>query len=112
MTTAQNKSPPQHSAGPWRVSKRRVDGMATIDSFEWTGLAHVHVRMLGEKKDCADGKANLRLIAAAPDLLDALQNFMNGIETRMVRVESDADETLANAFAKIRKALAKAKGAA
>ena len=56
------------------------------------------------------GEANARLIAAAPELLEALKNFLNGIDTHMVDISSPADELLADALRKMRAAIAKATG--
>lgn len=63
-----------HTPGPWRVS-------ASSRSYEiWAGRNEDHPRFLAEIPDVAMGspsglkdKANARLIAAAPELLEALQ---------------------------------------
>ena len=47
-----------------------------IDGQEWTDLARVVVRMEGSDHDEAEGLANARLIAAAPDLLEVLYNMV------------------------------------
>ena len=49
-----------HTPGPWRLQKMRQEGMFSIGmgTFYATGLI---------------GEANARLIAAAPDLLEALE---------------------------------------
>ena len=49
-------------------------------------------------------------IAAVNELEAALQNFVNGVSTGAVRVDSDEDERLADAWRKIHAALAKARG--
>ncbi len=54
-----------------------------------------------------DAESNARLIAAAPDLLDALQRaewFMSGFEGDDIQADTDID------IAKIRAAIAKATG--
>jgi hypothetical protein len=54
--------------------------------------------------------SNARLIAAAPDLLKHAQSLLNGIDTGLVRLDTDADETLANTMSGLRAAIAKATG--
>jgi len=51
-----------------------------------------------------------RLVAAAPDLLWFCQQVLNGLDTNMIRVDTPADETLANVLARGRVALKKATG--
>ncbi|MFZ0271041.1 MAG: hypothetical protein WAL34_04240 [Acidobacteriaceae bacterium] len=104
MTAAQNKGPP-HTPGPCTIRYGHL-----IYSTKQGEIANV--RGAVQRGQRAEDDANASLIAAAPDLLDALQNFMNGVETGLVRVESNAAETLANALTKIHRALAKAKGVA
>ena len=64
-----------HTPGPWSVDLDYVsrDGRASINSEGWIALARVVVRMEGDETTCEDGIANARLIAAAPDLLEALE---------------------------------------
>ena len=51
-----------------------------------------------------------RLIAASQELLEFTEQIFNGLETGMIRMESPADETIANVLTRGRKALDKAKG--
>ena len=51
-----------------------------------------------------------RLIAASPELLEFAEQLFNGLETGMIRMDSPADETLANILGRGRKALDKVKG--
>jgi len=62
----------KHTPGPWAVGNARKHSR-WIDAPEWDRLAKVITRMDGADKECDDGLANARLIAAAPELLDALQ---------------------------------------
>ena len=50
--------------------------------------------------------ARRRVRDAAPELLDALVNIMVGIETGALRIETDQDETWANAMARANAAIA------
>lgn len=76
----------QHTPGPWEVSAERgiLPGYVAISSFEparngcqsWIGLAHVAIRDEGEAEINPVGEANARLIAAAPQLLEALKELL------------------------------------
>jgi hypothetical protein len=61
---------PAHTPGPWKVAERE-GCYRSINGVAWYGLAKVVTRMDGTERDCKDGAANARLIAAAPDLLAA-----------------------------------------
>ena len=67
--------------GPWDIGSE-VDemGRRSISGQGWVHFADVTTRMSGESEDCADGIANANLIAAAPDLLAALQDMVEMIE--------------------------------
>lgn len=100
-----------HTPGPWVVSESEKKCLAIFPGNEHgRPRALCSIAWVQSWNDTADDAANARLIAAAPDLLDAITNLMNGVDTGLVRVETPADETLANAFAKIRAAIAKARG--
>lgn len=63
----------KHTPGPWRVE--RQNGGPTTG--EWM-IAGAKPGYLAEVRDCGSGcaKANARLIAAAPELLDALEDVL------------------------------------
>ena len=62
----------EHTPGPWHVGDQ-IDGCDQINAHEWIGLASVVTRMDDADNDCEDGIANARLIAAAPDMYEALK---------------------------------------
>ena len=65
----------KHTAGPWlcdRVSKK--GHRQYISAAGWGELAEVVVRMQGSERNSPEGEANARLIAAAPELLAALES--------------------------------------
>jgi len=109
-----------HTPGPWIIQRSRTirPNYALICGQDWHDLAHVVVRFSGDKEDDATGLANARLIAAAPDLLFALQRLMDIIELRGPRSiaphKSPIEEvraTLGKAeYEAARAAIAKARG--
>ena len=69
----------QHTPGPWRVSSVGLtnDGKRAVVS-EDAGIAWAHPQTAfkrgdGWQHECGEREANARLIAAAPDLLAALE---------------------------------------
>lgn len=62
----------KHSEGPWTVGPYD-ENYAAISAKPWGVLATVTIRNCG--KADPEGEANARLIAAAPDLYAALQEF-------------------------------------
>ncbi len=65
-----------HTPGPWQViDNRSMNGNYWIGTDAWT--SHAEVRMgCGEAAELGDELANAKLIAAAPDLLAALQEIV------------------------------------
>ena len=57
----------KYAPGPWKLTHTKIQGFRVSDSTGW-GVAIV-------LKDVND-KANARLIAAAPEMLEALREFM------------------------------------
>lgn len=96
-----------HTKGPWTIGRNRA-GYRDIDALDaeypWQGLARVVVEMEGVSgyDDFPEGEANARLIAAAPDLLEALEMVMAEREGGSPVLFSTSD--------KARAAIAKAKG--
>jgi len=68
----------KHTEGPWRAGKER-DGVVSIHGHLWAEFAEVVVKVNGRPN--AEGRANALLIAAAPDLLAALQWALSEIYT-------------------------------
>jgi hypothetical protein len=88
-----------HTKGPWSLGKIR-DGMVEINGHHHEGLAQVVWQMnddevIGERSP--EKEANAHLIAAAPDLLAALQAMVGrwepdteGADRRMWEAACDA----------------------
>lgn len=102
----------KHTPGPWELSEAEYkDGFGTyrrVEQVEQFGdvVASVCIRHAVNHTLNACGDANARLIAAAPDLLGALQPFVlaNSSEEFVTLVVRSSDIT------KARAAIAKATG--
>ncbi|MHB1407975.1 MAG: hypothetical protein ACYCXC_00025 [Acidovorax defluvii] len=68
----------QHTPGPWRVERQNP----SPTTGEWMIAAGTKHGYLAEVRDCGSGdvQANARLIAAAPELLAALQAVLAEID--------------------------------
>lgn len=66
----------KHTPGPWKVARQNP----SPTTGEWM-ICGANPGYLAEVRDCGSGdvQANARLIAAAPDLLAALQGLLRGI---------------------------------
>lgn len=76
----------QHTPGPWNVGYEHDEAYVTdhtpINAAKWAGLAQVVTHIQGDAEKNPRGLANAQLIAAAPDLLEALefvQSRMGGL---------------------------------
>lgn len=80
----------KHTPGPWRIGHQTDYGVfnpSVIQTGEDVGIATVygiplHVKLDEVENDpkCAEGLANARLIAAAPDLLAACKEALQSSE--------------------------------
>ena len=66
----------QHTKGPWRVQRQNP----SPTTGEWM-ISGAKPGYLAEVRDCGSGdvQANARLIAAAPDLLEALLRVLRDV---------------------------------
>jgi hypothetical protein len=99
----------KHTPGPWQVN--HWDHLQVCDSSDERGCAPIaHIVKTGEPKPRAEDIANARLIAAAPDLLEALKGaafLLEAVSPSAERVGCDAYKYEA---AKLRALIAKATG--
>ncbi len=71
-----------HTPGPWRIEPNEGRFCwSQINGDGWGSLAQVCTRLVGDDFDHPEGVANARLIAAAPELYEALENAVNALES-------------------------------
>lgn len=93
----------KHTPGPWKTTHSEVNGYRVSDSTGW-GVAVV-------LKDTND-EANARLIAAAPQMLEALEELVELKDHRHSLPVEIYQESREKAWNKCRAAIAAAKGRA
>jgi hypothetical protein len=90
----------KHTPGPWRLTGDKLFRLTRqIEDTNGMGLAHAY-------GNDAEADANARLIAAAPDLLAAIETLLPHVlhYASMPHAHSDAHKDAANAAAAIAKA--------
>lgn len=87
-----------HTPGPWRELATRID--------DARGYQIAHLDLHGKTE--AERDANRRLIAAAPDLLEALRDLFGADMEYCMNMDGKEDQL--EAIANARKAVAKALG--
>jgi hypothetical protein len=105
----------QHTPGPWYVGTEFNDQGRHIyaaqkvrheDGDEW----HPLIACTDDDERLVDWQANAVLIAAAPDLLEALENLLKAVEWSEVKPVHNLT-TLGRAMAKAKTAIARAEAA-
>ena len=89
----------KHTPGPWHVDTEDQD--ADIHS----GFGMVAKTMGHGHAQDGEGTANARLIAAAPELLDALQSMVSQFPEAELRADPDLHASVKRARAAIAKAV-------
>ncbi len=90
----------EHTPGPWSLTRTPKGHRMRVSGFGWGHFAKVVVRMDGEDEDQSEGIANANLIAAAPDLLEALNELVvarNSGKQPSVRMWDKAKTAIAKA---------------
>jgi len=90
----------KHTPGPWHRNIPADGKYPTVFAGR-----NQHVAVASQQKDSAETEANISLIAAAPDLLEALQDLLDVVGVRI-------DDPRIVQFDRARAAIAKAEGAA
>lgn len=105
----------KHTPGPWRATKCFLNQVnpATIVSESGVAVASVEygIKATGDAFEGREGEfdANARLMAAAPDLLESLQQTVASLEHWFVR-HGDPEGVNSLMMKKARAAIAKATG--
>jgi hypothetical protein len=94
-----------HTPGPWAITREDHAHAIVSEEFVIADVFTFQPDCAGVRTD-AEGEANARLIASAPDLLDALQAVVNDLEMWPGEKNPEFFESMKAA----RTALAKAKG--
>ncbi len=96
----------KHTPGPWEI-ERYSDGLIQIVGNVRAVSEHEdHVTTVVEAVTRGD-EANAKLIVAAPDLLDALEDAVNRLTSSLILLKCD-DDFIKKETAKARAAIAKA----
>ena len=89
-----------HTKGPWRIQEQidKETGMVYLSGHNWIGFAGIIVEMDGGLPS-KEGQANARLIAAAPELLEACKALYNakGNQSRLKKALIKAQSAIAKA---------------
>lgn len=94
----------KHTPGPWRINGNNMFRWIVADSEVFTHSGDVNRSAYGGNMVCESvHKANARLIAAAPELLEALKEIVDA-------ADGAGWEQLDPSFKKARAAIAKATG--
>ena len=80
----------KHTPGPWEARQHKI----------WTQDAPVHIADIIRAPDGDWSPANARLIAAAPDLLEALSLLVADIDTQGLNVDPAYRRLACDAIAK------------
>lgn len=99
----------KHTPGPWQSYNGEVTTRKTLGR-SFRRIAVVQDYGLGSLPEVDE--ANAKLIAAAPDLLEALESACGCIEASLDEVPSETREAMESDLARYRAVIAKAKGEA
>ena len=96
----------QHTPGPWQIERRgvHIGSAPMIMGRGWTGRERIIAKAFyhqGSEDPEVDGNAHL--LAAAPDLYEALLALMDAVRIDAMR-EAALGRVLSNGFAALRKA--------
>jgi hypothetical protein len=93
-----------HTPGPWEISKNEVGELDICEA----GAGN----MLADLAKCKNAVANARLIAAAPDLLEALRGLLRETRQSVPNINVKKHFSLMVQMEEAKSAIAKAEGRA
>ena len=98
----------KHSPAPWRCHDKRPN----CSGYSIVGNDGQYVGFVGDSDELSPMDANANLIAAAPELLEALQKLVTEYKFTRSQLNGDTDEELEDVLCVINanKAIAKALG--
>jgi hypothetical protein len=99
----------EHTPGPWEISYGKIRPARPIEGYT-LGYAPICI-VRGDKRLHGNGvrEANARLIAAAPELLEALKDLEEYVSNNII-CEPTGIDVNGECFIKARAAIAKAEG--
>jgi hypothetical protein len=108
-------SPPSFLEYPWRwqmFGGRQMlvtdgGGMMVVLTAAHKSFLQTRDLKTGILRDIDEGDDIAKIIASAPEVRRHAQTLIHGIDIGLVRIETDADETLANVLSGLREALEK-----
>jgi hypothetical protein len=93
-----------HTPGPWEISKNEAGELDICEA----GAGN----MLADLAKCKNAEANARLIAAAPDLLEALRGLLRETRQSVPNINVKKHFSLMVQMEEAKSAIAKAEGRA
>lgn len=97
----------EYTKGPWSVDPLEQGILGDVSTPDGSQCVAQAQQISGDDRKQSIRQANARLISAAPELLDALQNLIDGVlDVRGV----DMEEYRPQAFKRARDAISKALG--
>ena len=95
----------EYTKGPWELDESlRGNSYTAISGEDWIELATVVTRMKSSDEYSPEGLANARLIAAAPELLEALEELIECQRGDWPLRQAEAKRRAINAIAKAKEA--------
>jgi hypothetical protein len=96
-TDAQTET--KHTKGPWTADRRGAQGVANYTVIGTPANFHTEIARVYHGDRFANGEANARLIAASPDLLEALRAMHAAFNAKrpIPKEEGDALEAMCRA---------------